>query len=704
MDAEIARHDRMTESGSSLLRLIQNESTPLLDLFVREAVQNSLDAAKDGVDNVNVEFITGKFNSLRLNAHLDMITQKLNDRFPDGEYRFLAVRDSQTVGLTGPLHSDEVTDPASFGNLLKLVYEICKPQQKDGAGGSWGLGKTIYFRLGIGLVFYYSRICTDGCYQSRLAACFVEDEKKPDSVIPKTDKIGRGIAWWGKAVGENKTIPVTDEDVISEILDVLGICPYTGEETGTTVIIPYIDEQRLLSDCFAEQITDNNEKAEQKPYWLNSVSEYLTVAVQRWYAPRLLNKYYKGARLTAFINGDRLTVSAMLPLFRILRDFYIMAITDGTVKEDSYVCEHNIITKSETIFLRALFSNGGCVGKLVFAEVSDKQLLMLSPDNNLNPFQQFSNNDYSEKLGNLPIITCVRKPAMIVAYDFKGPWTRDLQRSLPDKYIIGIFVLESGNRIKGCFKSSRNEELSLEEYIRSGEKADHAEWGDQSINGKKYDIVGRIQHNVSRKLANAFNTKTDVPDEKRNIGLSHALAGLLLPPEDFGKKATAVTTVNRDGERGVSRSLSSSYFRIIEGPVHVDGFSIIRYEMFMKKQEATVFLQVIAGSDSYNADLWENEEKGTGKPFPFIIHEWIVDNKKSNLREKDFVETSISVGEGNRVSESDGVIAEVIRSARYGVPCVVHIRVPVSGYFLRGEITFYANDYELMCNFRFKEE
>ena len=44
MRIEIAEHVRMSESGSSLLRLIQNNETCRLDLLVREAVQNSLDA------------------------------------------------------------------------------------------------------------------------------------------------------------------------------------------------------------------------------------------------------------------------------------------------------------------------------------------------------------------------------------------------------------------------------------------------------------------------------------------------------------------------------------------------------------------------------------------------------------------------------------------------------------------------------------
>ena len=82
MIIEIAEHERMSESGSSLLRLIQNQDIPLLDLFIREGIQNALDAAKDGVQYVNVNLITGKFYSNQLNNKLSGIEGNLNVRYP----------------------------------------------------------------------------------------------------------------------------------------------------------------------------------------------------------------------------------------------------------------------------------------------------------------------------------------------------------------------------------------------------------------------------------------------------------------------------------------------------------------------------------------------------------------------------------------------------------------------------------------------
>ena len=137
MKIEIAEPGRMTQSGSSLLKLIQNNNMPILDLLVRESIQNSLDANNEKDPYVTVEFFTGEFNKLALNDELEGIKDSLNQKYWKNEYKYIAIRDSNTVGLTGKMHYDEVTDN-QYGNLLKLIYEISKPQETEGAGGSWG--------------------------------------------------------------------------------------------------------------------------------------------------------------------------------------------------------------------------------------------------------------------------------------------------------------------------------------------------------------------------------------------------------------------------------------------------------------------------------------------------------------------------------------------------------------------------------------
>ena len=67
--------------GSGALKALQNESLPELDLLVREAVQNSSDAAI-GIeeDSFAVNFTVGLFNSIKLNNMLGSLATVLNDR------------------------------------------------------------------------------------------------------------------------------------------------------------------------------------------------------------------------------------------------------------------------------------------------------------------------------------------------------------------------------------------------------------------------------------------------------------------------------------------------------------------------------------------------------------------------------------------------------------------------------------------------
>ena len=158
-DFEPLIQNKMPTTGSKVLRSLQNQETPLADLLVREAIQNSLDASlASNTDSVTVSFNTST-----------VPIQAIHDVFPELQHLksntqyMLEIRDLGTEGLTGVPHFDG----KSNSNFSKLVYDLSNPQEKKDAGGSWGLGKTIYYRAGIGLILFYSKIQTSkkGCLQ-----------------------------------------------------------------------------------------------------------------------------------------------------------------------------------------------------------------------------------------------------------------------------------------------------------------------------------------------------------------------------------------------------------------------------------------------------------------------------------------------------------------------------------------------------------
>lgn len=702
MRIEIAEHGRMTESGSSLLRLIQNQDIPLLDLLVRESVQNSLDAASNDTTKVNVDIQVGEFRAKDLNKHFEKIEDGLNRRYIKTTPKFIAIRDSGTSGLTGPVRYEDVKNNL-FGNLLKLVYEICKPQSNEGAGGSWGLGKTIYFRLGIGLVIYYSRICEKGKYQSRLAACLVENETQKDALIPHSGGVKRGIAWWGKKESpfQKTTIPEDNVQEIQRILNVFGIPSYGAKETGTTIIIPYIDEEALLSEVYAK-----NEPIAEKPYWANRVEDYLRVAVQKWYAPRLNNVDYPyGAYLSASINGQKIKVSEMLPLFRYVREFYIKAL-GKTLDDDSLIKEEGVAEGEqlyeESIDLRGVL-NTTSSGKFVYARLSRKQLQMEPPLNNKSPYQQITNMPVQMEGGNGPIIMYTRRPGMIVGYDYDSTWTHRMPKSGPDDYIIGLFVANSVNTLKNITDQRTGKPMTLEEYIRQGEKADHASWSDRNISGNNPRIISNIQKNVINKVKKQFSEPVKEIYERQNIGLSHALANMLLPASDFGSVATPPPAPPGGEKAPGHRGGRKSSLAVTGGPYYSNGKVKLDFEIVLKGKNCQLQLQVLTDFKRYHADVWESADE-LGKAFPVEFVEFNVNKIGTPAKGKPVLrDILLNLSPGSPDGHTEELDVHYIRSERFASCSYIELKPLATGCILYGTLSFEFKDSGLKAVCELKE-
>src|SRR5699024_9241648 len=118
------------------------------DIIVRESLQNSLDATRKSESQTDVEFTIDKFESSKLAPFFEEIDKDLLELY-GGEQGFISFSDSNTNGLTGNYESLDST-VLNKSNFHKLVFGIGQHQEQEGAGGSWGYGKTSYFRIGIG--------------------------------------------------------------------------------------------------------------------------------------------------------------------------------------------------------------------------------------------------------------------------------------------------------------------------------------------------------------------------------------------------------------------------------------------------------------------------------------------------------------------------------------------------------------------------
>lgn len=601
MEIEIAEFGKMAQTGSSLLKLIQNNELPVLDLLVREAIQNSLDAGieVEGHDSVYLDIGIVDVDVPNFSMHLSGITDQLKQRYGHSPQKAIYIEDSNTTGLTGSLDFKNNLN----SNIFKLIYGISMAQETPGAGGSWGLGKTVYYRVGIGLVVYYTHILNEyGKFEHRLAVTLVENEKSTNAIVPMSlGRLSRGIAWWGQKVSEdsNDTIPITDSRMINSILKSLSIEPFEGERTGTKIIIPFIDEKELL-------IKHENNPGDPKP-WEEDVANYISVSMQRWYAPRLDNKKYTyGKYLEGHVNKSKLVKEDFFPIFLELQLMYNTAVLGGKSNRFS-ISDIQI----RNYFLNNKINNAG---RVTYKKFTKKELDMLAPLFMPSPFTCVNKKNYYDEK-NSPLIAYARKPGMIVSYETDGIWCKGLAATEENEFLIAIFVPNSNTKLL----ESENEIVDLEAYLRKSEMADHTSWTDIIIKRKPYDIVERIRSQVSRKIRSFYENKEELKEKNNNNSIARNVGKMLLPPTGFGRRASSRKNKkvpqppNKTINRGNGITITSQKY-LNSGNIEVH----FQIKLSQKIKAFVIELFIASESGRISALDWEATDS-VGTPFPVRI-------------------------------------------------------------------------------------
>lgn len=601
----------MQECGAFLLRALQNEETPLLDLLVRESVQNALDAGRNGDQAlpVSVDFHIREHS---LDAIASTFREGLNLQMLEKRYRrtpkLLEIRDSDTEGLTGPMSFDSVEADGQHGNFLKLVFEIGRTHADDGAGGSWGLGKTVYFRMGAGLVIYYSRIKTGEGYEERLVASLVEDENRVDRLQLTTQT---GIAWWG---AKESLRAITAPEHVHEILKALGVQPFTGNATGTAIIIPLLKEN-LLPMSEAE--------GEQAPWWHSRYEDYVSVAIQRWFSARLDNPFFASGRyLSASVNGKEIASADMLPVFRVSQCLYDRVV--GKVPEEKdYLTVRGVKSNDvlrRPIQLRGEFVGSGQAGWLLAVAITPRQLQMDAPDNAPSPETCiFTKTDSGAP--HRPIVTFMRSPGMNICWDdsidSRG-WAGGFSGFADGRYVVALFLPDSERElIPSEARGLRSTIQTLEGYLRSCERADHAAWID--VNGGR--IVEKIRAQCGRALKDFGVPPQPSVTVKPLMRMSRRLAELVLPSRGFGGdgrfgKAAPRAAIGRGSRGGAVLSPELEIVDIRHAASAIVMKWCLRWGMVQPDMPREITVSVDSEAGPITVDTWFENGLGT---FPFRL-------------------------------------------------------------------------------------
>ena len=601
LDELIKTMDHGVSYGSGALKALQNDSLPEIDLLVREAIQNSSDASlKVDADRFDVNFTIGTFNPLKFNAELGSLKAILDKHYPEESADYLEIRDMRTTGLTGPVRLSEL-DREDHGNYFKLVFDTGKEQTASSsgeAGGSWGYGKSVYYRVGIGLVIFYSQIAVNDSFEERMIFSLTEHETDSASLLKEivSDSVGR--AWWGRKDEHNpkELLPITDASEIEGILEIFRVSRFKPGQTGTAIIVPYINRDRLLNGIFPDDCgISEDEKA--MCSWKDNVEEYLELAVQKWYAPKIFNKhladYSKQKWLAVRINGNAIKDNTMRPFFQLVQELYTSALACNANKvyeSDKFDCIECVSVPSARV-------EGQKTGHVAYARIKQTQLSangsMIKPYTYLRLFSKSPLND--------PIVMFARTPGLVLDYKIDGKWAKGLIKPEDDdEYIVAFYVPNCSVKIKNDKAAGEYAGESFGEYLRKCEKSDHMDWDDKA----NLSIVSNLKAQVVAKINSGIKSEEQSPVEGTVSKLSGKLGRKLLPKINFGKTSSGGSGGSGGtGGGGKSDNLSIELMPSIR-PDCVEVKFILTFKNLRKNVNLGLFIETETGV--MDAEAWES--------------------------------------------------------------------------------------------------
>ncbi len=549
--------------GSRALELIMDNKTPKVDLLVRESIQNSTDATLKSKDSCLIKFDTKTFSNSRFSNFIDGYGNRLIERFGKEINKALIISDYNTSGLLGEAYET----PNKPNNLYKLVYAFLESEKGENSGGSWGIGKSVYFRYGKGIVFYYTSTFEDGIKKHKLVGALLEDEQKESRIIDDVDKY-LGVAFIGKQGlsedGEKRSLPITEVDFIKEFLKTFNLDLYSENQTGTKIIIPYFDENALLKDKI------NDEEAP----WDDTFEDTLCYAIQRRYFPRI-NNYEVGKYIEVYINGNKVE---LIPFFDVLQRLY-----NGKLEgADAYKITANNFDANKNV-----------LGIFRYKKFTKEELDVLTrPNNYPDPYCILDIKEEGDINSNEAIIFYTRNPRMIVTYDDSRKFTN--LKTGAGEYIIGIFILNDraehhGDKLGEYFKESETANHKGREDIKESKKAPHI----SSLKVKPF-------RNIIKSIARELNEKYSIliPNEVQSINtkLQKDLGSLLLPPEDFGNEPTPPRRNKKERKDPLSNLKRESQTKIFDTGF-IEGRPTYTVQVLLKQNQQYILKTVVQTSN-----------------------------------------------------------------------------------------------------------
>lgn len=248
-------------------RLLGCPAQGLLQTVLREAIQNSIDAASLGSGpSLFIRFRTltpEQCSVLRdsVLADLPLGDQTRNEMVASigkKDLKVLEICDFNSTGLGGPTSGDVASDggePLDFVNFLRNVGVA---RDTHHGGGTYGYGKTsLYAMSACSTILVDSQTTFEGQPVRRFMGCHLGSAFDANSADGRRRRY-TGRHWWGISDGDDGIDPLTG-DLAIDMAKSLGMPDRDLSKMGTSILIldPYIDyadEARPIDHYIQEAI------------------------------------------------------------------------------------------------------------------------------------------------------------------------------------------------------------------------------------------------------------------------------------------------------------------------------------------------------------------------------------------------------------------------------------------------------------------
>jgi hypothetical protein len=313
----------------------------------------------------------------------------------------------------------------------------------------------------------------------------------------------------------------------------------------------------------------------------------------------------------------------MLPVFQATQALYNRAVHNHLV-DDDYMTLMNVAPDSllqRAVSPRMIFSGAGAAGQIAAALLTPQQLGMGEPDNGPDPgMSVFGRSDSTPPYR--PLVTFMRKPGMCICWDDSTEsrgWAGGLPGSADGRYLIAVFVPQHDRVLLDTRRNQGSELVTLESYLRSCERADHAAWHD--ISGLK--VVEKIRSNCG-KILRDFGSRP-APDRAGApaIRMARNLADLVLPERGMGTdgragRSTPPKASEDRGRRG--RGGSAAPILDVLGVEYTAHGMQINWSLVWGSTDhlipRSITVRVDSESGPINAQEWQKDGLGL---FPFRV-------------------------------------------------------------------------------------